>query len=97
MVPHLRVYSINVLLGRPGRLPLPPICIVLLDPRDPLLQSERMQGFAADPVYVKGEVFAYAGRPQNLKDLKAQNDKDRASSFQGTRELSRKFASQYLC
>ena len=35
------------------------------------LQSERTQGFAADPVYVKGEVFAYVGLPQNLKDLKA--------------------------
>ena len=43
---------------------------VLLDPRDPLLQSERMQGSAADPVYVKGEVFAYVGRIHNLKDLK---------------------------
>ena len=29
-----------------------------------------MQGFAADPGYVKGEVFAYVGLPQNLKDLK---------------------------
>ena len=38
--------------------------------RDPLLHSERMQGCAADPVYVKGEVFAYVGLPQNLKDLK---------------------------
>ena len=38
--------------------------------RDPRLQSERMQGFAADPVYVKGEVFVYVGLPQNLKDLK---------------------------
>jgi hypothetical protein len=27
------------------------ICTVLLDPRDSLLQSERMQGFIADPVY----------------------------------------------
>ena len=45
------------------------ICTVLLDPRDPLLQSERMQGFAVDPVYAKGEVFAYVGLPQNLKDL----------------------------
>ena len=42
----------------------------LLDPRDPLLQSERTQGVAADPVYVKGEVFAYVGLPQSLKDLK---------------------------
>jgi hypothetical protein len=29
-----------------------------------------MQGFAADPDYAKGEVFAYVGLPQNLKDLK---------------------------
>jgi len=29
-----------------------------------------MQGFAADPVYVKGEVCAYVRRNQNLKDLK---------------------------
>ena len=28
-----------------------------------------MQGFAADPVYVKGEGFAYVGLSQNLKDL----------------------------
>jgi len=28
-----------------------------------------MQGFAADPVYAKGEVFAYVGLPQNLKYL----------------------------
>ena len=31
---------------------------------------ERTQGFAADPDYWKGEVFAYVGLPQNLKDLK---------------------------
>ena len=48
------------------------LCTVLLDPRDPLLQSERMQGFATDPVYAKGDVFAYVGLPQNLKDLKEQ-------------------------
>ena len=46
------------------------ICTVLLDPRDPLLHSERTQGSAADPDYWKGEVFAYVGLPQNLKDLK---------------------------
>ena len=46
------------------------ICTVLLDPRDSLLHSERTQGFAADPDYWKGEVFAYVGRNQNLKDLK---------------------------
>ena len=46
------------------------LCTVLLDPRDPLLHSERTQGFAADPDYWKGEVFAYVGLPQNLKDLK---------------------------
>ena len=46
------------------------ICTVLLDPRDPLLHSERTQGFAADPDYWKDEAFAYVGLPQNLKDLK---------------------------
>ena len=45
----------------------------MLDPREPLLQSERTQGFAADPDHWKGEVFAYAGLPQNLKDLKVQS------------------------
>ena len=39
-----------------------------MDPRDRLLPSERTQDFAADPVYVKGEVFAYVGLPHNLKD-----------------------------
>ena len=47
--------------------------------------KDLMQGFAADPVYVKGEVFAYVGLPQNLKDLKDLNhhsspDSMRASS-----------------
>ena len=41
-----------------------------MDPRDPILHSERVQGFAVDPDYWKGEVFAYVGLPQNLKDLK---------------------------
>jgi hypothetical protein len=36
----------------------------------PLLHSERTQGFAADPDYWKGEVFAFVGSIQNLKDLK---------------------------
>jgi len=38
---------------------------------DPILcdVSERTQGFAADPDYWKGEVFAYVGSIQNLKDL----------------------------
>ena len=31
--------------------------------------AERTQGFTADPDYWKGEVFAYVGLPQNLKDL----------------------------
>ena len=43
--------------------------VSFLDPRDPLLHSERTQGFAADPDNWKGEVFAYVGLPQNLKDL----------------------------
>ena len=37
-------------------------------------QPERTQGFAADLVYVKGEVFAYVGLPQNLKDQKEPKD-----------------------
>jgi len=56
--------------GPPFRHSLRAICTVLLDPRDPLLHSERTQGFAADPDYWKGEVFAYVGSIQNLKDLK---------------------------
>jgi hypothetical protein len=40
--------------------------------RDPLLHSERTQGFAADPDYWKGEVLAYVGSIQNLKDLKGE-------------------------
>ena len=51
-----------------------PICTVLLDPRDPLLRSERTQGFTAGPDYWKGEVCAYVGRNQNLKDLKDGSD-----------------------
>ena len=34
----------------PGLEPLRAICTVLLDPRDPSLQSERTQGFTAGPV-----------------------------------------------
>ena len=55
-------------LGSPFSHSLRAICTVLLDPRDPLLHSERTQSFAADPDYWKGEVFAYVGLPQNLKD-----------------------------
>jgi len=54
----------------PFRHSLRTICTVLLDPRDPLLHSGRTQGFAADPDDWKGEVFAYVGSIQNLKDLK---------------------------
>ena len=54
----------------PCRHSLRGICTTLLDPRDPLLHPERTQGFAADPDYWKGEVFAYVGSIQNLKDLK---------------------------
>jgi hypothetical protein len=57
-------------LGSPFSHSLRAIRTVLLDPRDPLLRSERTQGFTADPDYWKGEVFAYGGLPQNLKDLK---------------------------
>ena len=43
-------------------------------------QSERMQGFAADLVYVKGEEFAYVGLPQNPKDQKDQSPGQRQLS-----------------
>jgi hypothetical protein len=33
------------------------------------------QGFAADPDYWKGEVFAYVGLPQNLKTLEDLKDR----------------------
>ena len=36
------------------------------------MQSERTQGFAADPIYMKGEVFAYVGLPQNPKDQRGE-------------------------
>ena len=49
------------------------ICTVLLDPRDPLLQSERTQGYTG-PRLRKGEVFAYVGLPQNLEDLKVAGE-----------------------
>ena len=43
-----------------------------LDPRDLFLRSDRKQGFLADPFKFQrqGEVFAYVGSNQNLKDLK---------------------------
>ena len=37
------------------------ICTQLLDPRDPLLQSERTQGFAADPVYGRAKCLPMLG------------------------------------
>ena len=37
------------------------ICTVLLDPRDPSLQSERTQGFAADPVYGRAKCLPMLG------------------------------------
>ena len=41
------------------------------------------QGFAADPDYWKGEVFAYVGLPQNLKDLKDTHVKPSSSLSNG--------------
>ena len=37
------------------------ICTVLLDPRDPVLQSERTQGFTADPVYGRSKCLPVLG------------------------------------
>ena len=52
---------------------------VMLDPRDPLLQSERTQGkdagLSCGSRLRNGEVCAYVGLSQNLKDLKGKDDK----------------------
>ena len=37
------------------------VCTVLLDPRDPLLQSERTQGFTAGPVYGRAKCLPMLG------------------------------------
>ena len=37
------------------------ICTVLLDPRDPLMHSERKQGFAAGPVYGSAKCLPMLG------------------------------------
>ena len=50
--------------------------------------SERMQGCAADPVYVKGEVFAYVGLPQNLKDLQERDPFGLTQTLQQSHPLS---------
>ena len=75
-------------LGSPFSHSLRAICTALLDSRDPLLQSERTQGFAADPDYWKGEVFAYVGLPQNLKDLKGWLDVIRKEAWPFYRTIS---------
>ena len=36
-------------------------CTVLLDPRNPLLRSERIQGFAAGPVYARAKCLPTVG------------------------------------
>ena len=48
-------------LGSPFRHSLRAICAVLLDPRDPLVQSDRTQGFAADPVYGRAKCLPMLG------------------------------------
>ena len=48
-------------LGSPFSHSLRAICTVLLDPRDPLLHSERVQGFAADPVYGRAKCLPMLG------------------------------------
>ena len=44
-----------------SRLLVTAICTVLLDPRDPLLQSERTQDFTADPVYGRAKCLPMLG------------------------------------
>jgi len=48
-------------LGPPFSHSLRAICTVLLDPRDPLLHSERVQGFAADPDYGRAKCLPMLG------------------------------------
>jgi hypothetical protein len=55
----------------PLQLLVSEIPLQLLVSEIPRQLLERTQGFAADPDYWKGEVFAYVGRNQNLKDLNA--------------------------
>ena len=49
--------------------------------------KERVQGFAVDPDYWKGEVFAYVyvGLPQNLKDLKEHTHTEGHHPFTGAK------------
>ena len=47
--------------GPPFSHSLRAICTVLLDPRDPLLQSERTQGLAADLVYGRAKCLPMLG------------------------------------
>ena len=47
--------------GPPFRHSRRAICTVLLDPRDPLLHSERTQGFAADPDYGRAKRLPMLG------------------------------------
>ena len=43
------------------KLSLGGVTMILLDPRDPLLHSERTQGFAADPVYRRAKCLPMLG------------------------------------
>ena len=63
----------------------PHICTVLLDSRDPLLQSEMKQGFAADPLY--GRVKCWP----TLGSLKTSKTSKTAHTFFGTETESRKY------
>ena len=48
-------------LGSPFRQSPGTICTVLLDPRNPLLRSERTQGLAAGPVYGRAKCLPILG------------------------------------
>ena len=64
-------------VGSPFSHSLRAICTVLLDHRDPLLQSERTPGFAADPVYGRAKCLPMLGelRPKGPKDHRKKRPK----------------------
>ena len=65
--PRLRKGDVFAYVGRIHNLKdlkshsLRAICTVLLDPRDLLLHSERMQGFAVDPDYGRAKCLPMLG------------------------------------
>ena len=64
------IHRVGFTLGSPFSHSLRAICTALLDPRDPLLQSEWTQGFTVNPVYGRAKCLSMLGEIKTLKDLK---------------------------